>query len=274
MAFQTYSMQTETSFSEPTGSPVPSGLAAATQKSLWWFAYDVKQFFYQLLRVDVIRLFVAAVRYVVLVFVLRRMRTMEPQTGDIGVNTVYHNMSGLKTFHWLGVNRSSLLLYPLSAIRVSKSAPLLTIGPRSEGEILNLLGLGYRNIRGLDLISYSPWVDLGDMHAMPYQDNQFQIVVMGWVIAYSDNRRKAAEEVIRVTRNGGIVAVGVEFSRQTTEELSSLLGYEVPDQNRLQSVAEILALFAPYVDHVYFSQDLSPIPHKKWQLLVIFSVKK
>lgn len=241
---------------------------------LWWFAYNVKQFFYQLLRVDTIRQFVAIVRYFTYAVLLRQLRTIEPPTGDIGVNTVFMNMKGLKNFAWMGVNRSSLLTYPLSAIRASKGVPVLCIGPRTEGEILNLLGLGFRNVRGLDLISYSPWIDLGDMHAMPYANDSFGAVVMGWCIAYSDNRPKAANEVIRVIRNGGLIAVGVEYTIHSAAELSKHHGYACCDEERLESVAAILALFGEHVDHVYFSQDLPKNPPHKWQLLVIFSVKK
>lgn len=241
---------------------------------LWLFAFHVKQFFYQLLRVDAIRQGVAILRYLILAVLLRRLRTFEEKPGDVGVNTVFMNMKGLKNFAWMGVNRSSQLAYPLAAIRASKGAPILSIGPRTEGELLNLMGLGFRNVRGLDLMSYSPWIDLGDMHAMPYQDNQFGAVMLGWVIAYSDNRPKAAKEIIRVTRNGGLIAVGVEYTIHTAEELTKERGYEFCDKDRLESVQAILDLFGSNVDHVYFSQDLPKNPPNKWQLLVIFSVKK
>ncbi|MBI1812275.1 methyltransferase domain-containing protein [Candidatus Peregrinibacteria bacterium] len=237
-------------------------------------AYHVREFFYQLLRADCIRLCVAALRYWYFVGLRRRMRTFDLETGDIGVNTVHHNMLGLKKIRGLSVPRSSLLIYPLSAIRMSKSTPVLCIGPRSEGELLNLMGMGFRNVRGFDLISYSPWVDLGDMHAMSYADDQFGVVIMGWVIAYSNNRVKAAEEAVRVCRNGGIIAVGVEWSRESVEEASKRVGYQICDEKRLQSVAEILELFGDHVDRVFFSHDLPSHPVQKWQLLVLFSVKK
>lgn len=237
-------------------------------------AYHLKEFFYQLLRVDLIRAVIAGIRYFWLVVILRRMRTMSPETGDIGVNTVKHNKGRMTSFSELAVTRSNLLVYPLSAIRMDKAAPVLCIGPRTEGELLNLLGMRFRNIRGLDLISYSPWVDLGDMHAMPYADNSYATLIMGWILAYSDNRKKAAAEAIRVTRNGGIIAVGVEWRVESSEELSKKMGYQIPDKQRLKSVAEILELFGSHVDRVFFQQDLPTNPVQKWELLVIFSVKK
>ncbi|NOS67696.1 MAG: methyltransferase domain-containing protein [Candidatus Peribacteraceae bacterium] len=238
------------------------------------FLSNVREFFYQLLRVSVIRLFVAVVRYVWFVKVLRRLKTVSPSTGDIGVNAVHHNLLGLQNLRGLAVPRSHRLLYPLAALRFSKSSPILSIGPRSEGELLNFWGLGFRNVRGLDLISYSPWIDLGDMHAMPYETDRFGAVIMGWVLAYSDNRKKAAQEAVRVTRPGGIIAVGVEYRAESAEELSKKVGYELCDEKRITSVAEILELFGESVDRIFFRQDLPDGPCEKWDLLVLFSVKK
>ena len=234
----------------------------------------VREFFYQLLRVDAIRLAITAVRYFYFVGVSRRLRTLDPATGDIGVNAVHHNVLGLKNLRGLAVNRSNLLLYPLAAIRHGKNEPMLCIGPRSEGELLNCLGLGFRNARGMDLISYSPWVDLGDMHAMPYEDNRFAAVTIGWVLAYSNNRQQAAKEAVRVTRNGGLIAVGSEYRSATAEELSARVGYEVCDDERLGSTDEILQCFGDHVDRVFFRQDLPNTPQEKWDLLVVFSIKK
>jgi hypothetical protein len=240
---------------------------------LWEFVFRLRKFICQFLRVDAVRSWVAAVRYVYFAVLLRRMKTLEPATGDVTTNTVFHNMKNLSTFYELAVARSNLLLLPLSAIRLSKSTPVLCIGPRTEGEMLNLMGLGFHNFRALDLISYSPWVDLGDMHAMPYKDNQFGIVIMGWVIAYSNNRKKAAAEAIRVVRDGGFIAVGAEYVKKSAEECSAMLGYPLPI-TPIQSVSEILEYFGSSVDHVVFSQDRPPYPSEKCDLMVIFSVKK
>ncbi len=37
------------------------------------------------------------------------------------------------------------------------------------------------NIRGLDLFSCSPRIDVGDMHDMRYADNSFDVIFLGWV---------------------------------------------------------------------------------------------
>ncbi|OGJ62792.1 hypothetical protein A3C37_04720 [Candidatus Peribacteria bacterium RIFCSPHIGHO2_02_FULL_53_20] len=227
---------------------------------LWEFGYHVREFFCQLLRVDYIRRLVDIVRYLYYAGLLRRMRILEPD--GLRVDAVKHNMAQMRK--WMGVSRSNHLLYPLSALHLSKASPVLSIGPRTEGEILNLMAMGFHNVRAVDLISYSPWVDLGDMHAMPYKDHEFAIVIMGWVLAYSLTQEKAAQEVIRVTRNGGIIVVGVQYHTKTLKQF----------YKKLESVQEILALFAPHVDRVLFSQDLPDHPCTKWELMVMFSIKK
>ena len=97
-----------------------------------------------------------------------------------------------------------------------------------------------------------------------YKDHEFAIVIMGWVLAYSLTQEKAAQEVIRVTRNGGIIVVGVQYHTKTLKQF----------YKKLESVQEILALFAPHVDRVLFSQDLPDHPCTKWELMVMFSIKK
>jgi SAM-dependent methyltransferase len=218
---------------------------------------DYKESFIQLLRVDGIRLAVSIIRYFTFVVVLKKLRTFDPKSKDIGVNTVLHNLKGLAHIKSLGVNRSSLLVRPLSVLsELNSLSKILCVGPRSEGELLNLRSFGFKNVHGLDLISYSSWVDLGDMHAMPYKDNSWDAMVLGWILAYSDNRKKAAMECVRCTKAGGVIAIGVQYCPQNAKELSQKLGYDVCDENRLESIDQILELFHGHVDQVYFRQDL------------------
>lgn len=231
-------------------------------------ALRFREFLFQLLRVDAIRSMVTAVRYFYFVVILRRFRTMDPKTQNLIPTAISHNQKNMTGVRGFAVTRSSLLAHPLSAIRISKSLPILSIGPRTEGEILNLMSLGFRNIRGLDLMSYSPWIDLGDMHSLPYKDNQFAVVMMGWVLAYSDNRQKAALEAVRVVRDGGIIAVGAASDR--SEERAKLPGLPSP-----QTLTELLGYFDPHVGHLYFAHDFPSFPTvKRCNLVALFTVKK
>ena len=154
---------------------------------------------------------------------------------------------------------------------------ILCIGPRAEGELIRLWSHGYsmKNIRGLDLISYSPYIDVGDMHAMSYADNSFDVVLCGWTIAYSDDKPRAAAEMVRVVRPGGVISLGVHYTEKSNEEIIKLLGYLPGAANRLLSTRAVLDCFGDAVDHVYFDHGIvTGVNSASGNLLVMFSVKK
>jgi SAM-dependent methyltransferase len=232
----------------------------------------------QLLLVDLLRYALVAARYLWFVIVRRQLRTFDASSATqsaVATHTVSHNLKGLRD---LAVNRSHLLVRPLSVIEALRvDADVLSIGPRSEGELFNLAAHGFvfSRIRGLDLISYSPRVALGDMHAAPFEADSFDAVILGWVLAYSENRLLAAREVVRLTRPGGLVAVGVEYSPQSVDEIEAELGYQPGSRSRIASCAEILSYFGEAVDHVYYQHTVAERDRGRvGALCVIFSVKK
>lgn len=233
------------------------------------------------------RLFVSLktwVRYIWFVKILRRIRLYDTETqqeNKVSQNTIDHNLKGLsissvKSFTGF---RPDLLLRPLSIIESvdKESAKLLFIGPRAESELFLARGYGFKkkNIRGVDLISYSPTVDLGDMHKLPYDSDTWNVVLLGWVIAYSDSPEVAAKEIVRVSKNNGIVAIGVQYHPLSIEEIKQKKGYIPGSDKRIQSTKELLEYFGDSVNHVYFQHDITPeMADKTGEILLIFSVKK
>jgi len=232
----------------------------------------------QLMLVDLVRYAVTAIRFVWFARVLRRLRTFDLATGTdspVAAATISHNLRGLRD---LAVNRSHLLVRPLSVIEtLPVDARVLSVGPRTEGELFNLCAHGfvYSQLRGLDLISYSPRIDLGDMHAMRHADSSFDAVILGWVLAYSEDPGRAAGEIVRVVRPGGVVAVGVEYNPLTQEELIRDVGYLPGARRRIGSCDEILSFFGKAVDHVYLDHTVAPSERDDvGAFCVIFSVRK
>lgn len=210
----------------------------------------------QLLYVDRIRGAIAYIRYVYFAKILRRLRTIE--AGDANPITIKHNLRGL--LPTLDSKRSSILVRPLSVIEaVHANSSILSIGPRSEGELLLLEAYGFQrdHIRGLDLISYSPLVDLGDMHAMPYPNNTWDVVISSMVLPYSDNQQKAVDEMIRVAKPNGIIGISLEYvTPQEIATIDAKHGYSIGTfETRVQTVKALLEMFKPFVDVVYFAQD-------------------
>ena len=132
--------------------------------------------------------------------------------------TVSHNRTEIDSGAFASAARTLRLINPLTAIQDvflgAANMKVLSIGPRTEMELLHLVGAGFhpKNITAVDLISTSPWIELGDMHALPYADRAFDIVISGWVLGYSKDQQKAVDEILRVTKDGGLAAIGTTYN--------------------------------------------------------------
>lgn len=188
----------------------------------------------------------------------KRLKTIN--SDDAFKTTVMHNVNGL-----MGVNnRMNLLIFPLAIIEtITKDARILVIGPRNENDIFTLVGYGFKKsqITGLDLISYSPLILLGDMHAIPFEDNHFDVVVCGWTLSYSAEPQKAIDEMLRVLKPKGILSIGVEYSVMTPEEVAMLTktAYSIQETDRLpervNSTDALKALIGKRLGDVFFCHD-------------------
>ncbi|MBI1778584.1 MAG: class I SAM-dependent methyltransferase [Proteobacteria bacterium] len=166
----------------------------------------------------------------------------------------YGEMLKLGTFH-----RPEVLINPLSSItsvrKLASQLRVLSVGPRTEAEIFVLMLNGFRleNISALDLFSYSPWIEAGDMHAMPYGDQSFDVCVAGWVLTYSTDPKRAAKEILRVTKPGGHIAIGWQYFPAD----HTYFEQEHP-ATLIESTAQIRELFAEGIKRVIVDSDLDP----------------
>lgn len=194
-----------------------------------------------------------------LLYYVRLRRKLRTAGSDYAFDvTVAHNRKSLGQCN----TRIDLLIKPLSVIElVDDRSSVLVIGPRNEHDLFTLVAHGFNpaKIRGLDLISYSPRIDLGDMHATPYGDSTWDVIICGWTLSYSSTPRRFAEEMVRIAKPGALVAIAVEYSTMSEADEAALSGYSIQQTaklaRRINSVAEILDLFSPHVKHVYFSHD-------------------
>lgn len=198
---------------------------------------------------------------------------------DDGVieNTVEHNLQAIK--QTAAIRRPDFLIQPLVSLNRSRvdisNMTVLTVGPRTEAEIFSLIAAGFepKNIRGLDLISYSDFVDLGDMHAMPYGNDSFDVVILGWVLGYSTDIPKVVEEVIRVAKPGAYIAVGQENDPRDRAKLEEQRGFKLEGTD-LDTTDEILDLFDGHVDAVTFREDVHPaMKEQVCHIMTIFRLK-
>lgn len=227
---------------------------------------------FEFLKVNSVCSFVYKARFLYYMKVKRNLRCHDDTSRVLGHDYSLKAMLRGKTNH-----RMVKLIRPLTVIdRLTPDSRILCIGCRFETELLYLVGYGFdpRNIRGLDMISYSPWVDAGNMHAMPYPQNSWDAVLLSWVVSYSDDPKCMAREVVRVVRNRGVVAIGL--SNYPQERLDQFVreGQIIGSgTTRIQTVQGLLDLFTPHVERIYFTHDVSD-PTRGGHCMVIFSVKK
>ena len=141
------------------------------------------------------------------------VKTIGSQSAITG--TIEHNYNGLKNLS--GFDRGSMLVNSFMSIYqeiLPEEARFLSIGPRNECELYSIVsyGINPEQIYGLDLISSDPFVISGDMHQMPFEDNYFETIFVGWVLAYSNDLEKACAEIVRVARNDAYIIIGCDFN--------------------------------------------------------------
>jgi hypothetical protein len=133
-------------------------------------------------------------------------------------------------------------LFLLSSIPDLEKESLLILGPRFETEILLARSMGFKNdgIKAIDTFSYSPLVDIGDMHDLPYENGQFQGIICGWTISYSTNPILAAAEMTRVLAPGGYIVLAVQKVEDSfIETIPGIL----PTTKRIQTLKQFDELF-------------------------------
>lgn len=185
--------------------------------------------------------------------------------------TIEKNLANLRTHQAL--DRPVMLVHSLLSVEyiLSNAASLniLSIGPRSEAEIFSLIAAGFdpERITGLDLISYSDFVEIGDMHEMPFPDNYFDVIIVGWVLTYSTDNQRAADEIMRVARPHAHIAIGCAVIPNEDgippEAKTAVGGIPTPGDvmtvSRFYNSGQIERLFADQIATVVVRQD--PHPH-------------
>lgn len=224
-----------------------------------------------LLKSEYVNFLIFKIRFIYFVYFRKNIRVYENEQSVIA-NKYSVNM--LK--RGITSNRPLKFILPLSVIEaVNKKGKTLSIGCRFETELWYLAAYGFKKsgIRGMDMVSYSPWIDIGNMHKMPYENSSFDTVTMGWLISYSETPELAAQEVIRILKPGGFVAISV--AHYTPEQLKKVLEdktYVAHPGNRIQNTEGLLKIFGPHVDQVYFRHQ--PSPDREGACTVVFSIKK
>lgn len=175
--------------------------------------------------------------------------------------TIEHNLKSLKQRN----SRMNGLIKPLKAIELlNDESKILVIGPRNENDLFLLSMDGFKNVIGIDLISYSPLIQLGDMHELTayFETSFFDVVLCGWTLSYSTNPEKVISEIVSVVKPNGIIGIGVEYAIDDPSldfEWKKLDGYVLTERDKLRdrinSVTQLKNLIGENLGDIYFQHD-------------------
>jgi SAM-dependent methyltransferase len=148
--------------------------------------------------------------------------------------------------------RTERIIAILRSIRGVKLHALktLVVGPRNEAELMLLSSYGFdaAKLTAIDLFSYSPAVQLMDMHALKFPDNCFDAIYSAFVITYSDDIPKAISESIRVAKDGALIVFSFEH-------LAPGGGNRFGKNNLPDGPDSLMEVFGKTVGHVYWKED-------------------
>ncbi len=211
------------------------------------------------------------------------IKRLKEHTGDVDVyndqnkgttpGTVAHNMTELTTRGFASMQRTTRLLAPLSALspiyEAANKLKVLTIGPRTEMEILHLISIGFlpENIHGLDLLSYSDYIHTGDMHSIPFSDKEFDVVISSWTIGYSSNPQLVIDEMYRVIKSNGLMALGFTHDYKRESYVVQSLEHDHIAGCGFQTALEVLEFFKNKKHRIHFVQE--PKDSKANKLMLI-----
>jgi SAM-dependent methyltransferase len=212
--------------------------------------------------------------YVRFFYFMHIRHALRSHDGNLGVAERGHNEVGIT--HGRPSDRILKLILPLSVLdSMGPDSKVLAIGCRYETDLLYLAAYGFtsKNIRGFDLFSYSPWVDLGNMHAIQYEDNSWDAILCGWTITYSNQPELAAREMVRILRPGGVVAISISYYPTGADSHIATGDMAFGSVRENRSADAMLKLFGRHVDVVYFKHDPAD-KSKTGSCLAVFSIKK
>jgi hypothetical protein len=189
---------------------------------------------YALLHVSPLRRLLCALRWRLL---KHRLTIMPGMDEAVGEDTLSHNLSAFGSGAVFGMaKRMSLLLYPTAALLKDAlpTARVLIVGPRTEDDIFWAKSLGLYNTDGMDLLSYSKYIQIGDIHNSGLGDNSYDAVLLGWMISYTKNPDRVIAECKRIIRSGGYLGIGLE-----SDATQNIRGILPPRMNTLNSVDDL-----------------------------------
>lgn len=199
--------------------------------------------FHQIYRIPLIRERISRVRFLI----FKKLRHLKIASTE---NVLHYKYSSEHFEKYSSHKRRINYLLGLvsSNFQVGDESRVLSIGPRFESELFGLRGLGFKwkQIKAIDTYSYSPRITPGNMHHLPFERLEFDVIVAGWVMAYSEDPLRALGEFHRVLKpNGTLIFTwelpsGYEF--KSSKDIALYRQKKLGDTSKLLESFDVFAL--------------------------------
>lgn len=200
-------------------------------------------------------------------------------------NTRSYNLNSLVSQFGASFDRGAILAeFGWQAVPdyLRPHSSVLHIGPRNLNEIFVSIAATRDSglVKAVDLNPIPGFVSFGDMHDLPFKANSFDIVFIGWVLAYSKDPRTAIKEIMRVSKPDSVIVIGYDKDeeRNLNQEYSVSPPWE--DVFICKSSSSVIQLFDrcgfPLTRLFGVSEAMSPSNHenKKIMISAAFSKRK
>jgi SAM-dependent methyltransferase len=127
-------------------------------------------------------------------------------------DSVYQAEATLEAYHWWFVGRRRLFSRIIKSLKLDHKCKVLDIGTSTGTNLRMLNNLQFTNVFGLDknplAISFCKKkglknVELGDVSALPYADNSFELILATDILEHIEDDQRAVGEIKRVLNPGG-----------------------------------------------------------------------
>lgn len=133
-------------------------------------------------------------------------------------SSVYAVEAEVEATHWWFDGRRRLFSKEISRLGYNSKINVLDIGTSTGTNLRMLRDSGFTNVTGLDMSEDAARfceeknlgkVLIGDVQAMPFDDEAFDLVLATDILEHVDDDKAAAREIARVLKPGGHVLISV-----------------------------------------------------------------
>ena len=218
-----------------------------------------------LLKLKIFRYLFVLIRFIIFVFIFKRLRTIKETEKSFKATTDRNLKSLLSLRDVYDGSRSEFFLNKLNKIETLKKikkGKILIVGPRNEGEIYNFYAKGFlmKNITAIDLISYSKKIKVYDANFyLKSCKKKFDYIYFGFVLSYFKNPKKILSLATKCLKKNGYLVVCNEAPRRIINTRSVEKTIRFSDLKSLNNIfsKKLKNIYSTlYIEKLYFIKPL------------------